>query len=79
MTLEGKFIQKEGARKVTIGIIVFLMKYNPEVGMVGAFVNGAGVKGCVLGGTMQGLIAGLVSSLRLLRMMVERQHMVVGV
>ena len=28
MTLEGKFIQKEGARKVTIGIIVFLMRFS---------------------------------------------------
>ena len=26
MTFEGKFIQEEGAWKVTIGIIVFLMK-----------------------------------------------------
>ena len=26
MTLEVKFIQKDGARKVTMGIIVFLMK-----------------------------------------------------
>ena len=27
MTLDGKIIQKEGARKVTIGILMFLMKF----------------------------------------------------
>jgi hypothetical protein len=27
MTLEGKLMSKEGAKKVTIGIMVFLMKF----------------------------------------------------